>query len=505
MDNEHAIKLGIDFGTTLSWPAGKLFKHRNEHEILLRSGHKIPSLFYYRRSRSEILVGSAADREIIKDPNTDNLMRDIKLNILNSEETYEIGLKKFSLKEIISSIFKEIVIRAKEAYKENHGCIPDIEGAVISIPTLFGMKEMKLLRDALESSEANGGAGVKWLGFIREPVSAAISYFNAPNSNEIKDGTTVLVYDFGGGTCDIAIVRSDKNSDHWYNVLASDMVKDSNNNPIGGKNWDEALVNIIKQKLKISQSNNRQKEAIRREAIEVKHVLTNSNKAVASVATESGTIDCEISISEFNRATAKLLDRTIDVVKKVVNECKTRIDYIVLAGGSSWMKQVDDAFQLAYPMIPRKLHNPEKAIAIGAAIYAEHLLEPQFLGDICKFSYGIGMHSKNNSMDVDNLIIKGTHLPVSATWEGKVRKDGQEWGLIPIVESESSEQNVVYSKKMSRKANVIISDMENAFRGDTFVVEIKIDRSSWMHVVATEEKTGKSINTKVEIENDQKF
>ena len=96
-----------------------------------------------------------------------------------------------------------------------------IDGVVVSVPAAFTLRELNLIRDA-----AREEAGLKVLGFICEPVSAAISYFNAPGA---KDEKTILVYDLGGGTCDVAIVRFDKNSKEWYKIIDSDMER------IGGK------------------------------------------------------------------------------------------------------------------------------------------------------------------------------------------------------------------------------------------------------------------------------
>lgn len=91
----------------------------------------------------------------------------------------------------------------------------EIDGAVISVPAAFTLRELNFIRDAAQVE-----ATLQVLSFIREPVAAAIAYFNAPSAEDEK---TILVYDLGGGTCDVAIVRSDKNSSEWYKKQEPDI------------------------------------------------------------------------------------------------------------------------------------------------------------------------------------------------------------------------------------------------------------------------------------------
>ena len=258
-----------------------------------------------------------------------------------------------------------------------------IEGAVISVPAAFTLRELNFIREAAQISEASGGAALNVLGFIREPVAAAIAYFNAPNAEDEK---TILVYDLGGGTCDVAIVRSNKNSNEWYKVI------DSNMKRIGGRDWDKVLIAMIKRKYRDKAGTDitfdtETENKIRTLAIQTKHNLSKEPTVRASTFISGKTHSCLITDDEFERETAEILQNTMSMVREMMRRCDTKIDYIVCVGGSSNMPQVKKALENSFK-IPVKLFEPEKAIAFGAAIYAENLSQDQYLCDICKYSYG---------------------------------------------------------------------------------------------------------------------
>lgn len=132
-------------------------------------------------------------------------------------KTFRLDGKTFSKKQIVGSILGEVKRKAKEEIERKQLTAKRITGAVISVPAAFTLRELNLICDAAQEE-----AKLKVIGFIREPVAAAIAYFNAPAAEDKK---TILVYDLGGGTCDVAIVRADKNSREWYKVIDSDMLR----------------------------------------------------------------------------------------------------------------------------------------------------------------------------------------------------------------------------------------------------------------------------------------
>src|SRR5699024_3446629 len=157
-----------------------------------------------------------------------NLVTEVKMAIL-SGKSFVLDGKTFSAKDIIKEIYKTLILKAVQVAKKR-SINTNIEGIVISVPAKFGMQERGLIAEA--ARECLGTTKVPIRAIIKEPVAAAISYYNT----ELEDNKYILVYDLGGGTCDVALVRSDSSSAEHYAVVDSDMVR------LGGRNWDEELV-----------------------------------------------------------------------------------------------------------------------------------------------------------------------------------------------------------------------------------------------------------------------
>ena len=490
------MKIGIDFGTTFSLPAGII--NGSPSTLLPRGEYGIPSVFYYD-SEVGIQIGKAADDNAEYRPK--NVKRDIKMEISTNYDSFEADGRIFNRKQIIGFIFKEIIRISREVSTTRELVSQTIDGAVISVPAKFGQIELNCIRDAAQDSEANGGAGLKVFRLIPEPVAAAIAYFNAPNAEDEK---TILVYDLGGGTCDVAIVRSDNNSSEWYKVIGADMKR------IGGRDWDKVLIDMVKRKyLEKAGSIHFDDEAenkVRRQTIQAKHILSDQPTARVSVNISGKTHSCVITTIEFEQATAEILQSTMSIANKLISDCSTKIDYIVCVGGSSYMPQVRKAFEANYPGTIVKLYEPEKAIAFGAAIYAEHLTEPRYLSDICKFSYGARYvddyetYRDENRMRISNIIFKGSTLPANGTSHSSPIKDNQSSSNIPIYESECTDakylpENGVYIGDIS------ITGLEGRKTSDTTILTVSIDQSGLMLLKAKDEKTGKSATAEIQLKD----
>jgi len=364
------------------------------------------------------------------------------------------------------------------------------------VPAAFNIRELNFIKQVAEHY-----AQIKVLGIIREPVAAAISYFNAPSAEDEK---TILVYDLGGGTCDVAIVRSDKNSEDWYTVLESDMRR------IGGRDWDKVLVEIIKCKCREVEPDiefsKRDEEKIRKASVDAKHTLSNLEKVIGEVEVDGEVYDFEITRQEFEKHSAELLQATMKMVANLKEKFGGKIDYIVCVGGSSNMPQVKAAFQKEYPDIELKLFEPEKAIAFGAAIYAENLTQENYLRDICKFSYG-AKYVENfekyhdwNRLRIWNIIYKDEILPASGESTSNKIEDGQKNTRISIYESECTDE--VYLPEDGKYIGEIrITDLEDARKGDETLLTMTIDKSGLMQLTAVDRRTGKTVNAEIHLED----
>ena len=431
------MKIGIDFGTSFSLGATI---HLDTKTILLPGGtYGIPSVFYYDEDEG-VLIGE--DAESTGQGNlAKNLKREIKLE-LNS--TFVADGKKFSAKEIVGHILnyvKEVSLQvARQEMIEE-----PLEGVVISVPAAFTTNEKEFIRAAAEIPTSQGGPGLKVLGFIKEPVAAALSYFSTP----LTDNTKILVYDLGGGTCDVAIVKSDSHAEEKYTVIDSDMLR------IGGKNWDEKLQSYITHELeKLSgisvYGNPAYTEKIKRAAVKakeefsVKRGSSYRDKVSARVEINGRNYKVEITKQIFNELTQELLQKTIKMTKALLekNNIDT-IDKFICVGGSSNMPQVIEGLQRAFPDMEIQVFKPETAVALGAAIYAQFCKDDRkllpILSDIAPYSYGIRTcedYDKDPDREiVVNLIFKGNRLPSEAQHGFCTVHEGQSAVLFKVYES----------------------------------------------------------------------
>lgn len=422
------------------------------------------------------------------------------MEISSHADSFTADGKTFSKKQIIGYIFKEIIRVSRQEGARRELVSQSIDGAVISVPASFTLRELNFIREAAQMPESSGGAGLKVLGFIREPVAAAIAYFNAPNAEDEK---TILVYDLGGGTCDVAIVRSNRNSSEWYKVIDSDMKR------IGRRDWDKVLIEMIKRKFQdkagIINFDAEAEGKIRKQAIIAKHILSDQQMARVSVLISGKTHTCVITVDEFEKATSEILQSTMSIVQKMIQKCSS-IDYIVCVGGSSNMPQVKKFFEAKYPNITVKLFEPAKAIAFGAAVYAEHLTEEQFLKDICKFSYGaryvddFETYHDENRLKISNIIYKGSVLPANGVSTSSPVRDNQESSYIAIYESECTDSEYL-PEDGTYIGDICLSDVGYRTKNDTTILTITIDQSGLMSLKATDKKSGKSTTAEIQLKD----
>lgn len=439
------MKLGIDFGTSFSLPATA---YLGQNIVLLPGGrYGIPSVFYYSEWDG-VLIGEEAE-EAGQGSDAKNLKREIKLE-LNS--TFTADGKAFTAKQIVGYILNSVKQNAIEAAKTK--LIDDhLDGVVISVPAAFEHNEKVFIREAAEIPTAQGGPQLKVLGFIKEPVAAALAYFNT----SLADKTRILVYDLGGGTCDIAIVEANSASKEKYTVVDSDMLR------IGGKNWDAKLETYIIHELEkqTGLSISRYpgyREKIKRAAISAKHSFSEKvgsnyrDRVRARVEVNGRTYQIPLTKAIFDELTLDLLNKTIDVTKKVLERNNANgIDRIICVGGSSNMPQVQEGLKRAFPRKNIQVFEPEKAIAVGAAIYAQFCDgKDTFLSDIAAFSYGTDCcrdYDKDpDDMIVVNLIKRGDRLPITQDHGFLTTRDGQTKMYFDVIENSNAVSEYDYER-----------------------------------------------------------
>ena len=432
--------LGIDFGTSFSQPAA--IDDLGQPSLLLNPGeYGIPSEFYYDRE-NDILIGQDA-LDAGQGAAAANLVSEVKMSIL-SGRSFKLDGRTFSAKEIVGAIYRALVLKAVQVAKKR-SMKADIEGVVISVPAKFGMQERSLIADAARKCLGSRELPVK--AIIKEPVAAALAYYKT----ELENNKYVLVYDLGGGTCDIALVRSDSSVAEHYTVVDSDMVR------LGGRNWDEELEKYIRVRVEATSGiqvggNAGFEEKIRRTAISVKHDLSDATKtrSVARVELNGRIYPIPITRTVFDEITLHLLRRTFDCLQDVYdrNASSCKIDEIICVGGSSNMLQVEEGLSELFPKCKIRLYEPEHAVVNGAAIYA-NMSTKEKLVDVASFSYGTDSNTHygfpDNKEIVSNIIKRGVALPARCCKNYYPVVEGQNFVTFNIYESENQEEEFDFS------------------------------------------------------------
>ncbi|MDR3216668.1 MAG: Hsp70 family protein [Clostridiaceae bacterium] len=516
------MRIGIDFGTTFSLSACLAV---GVPTPLLKDNLSIPSVFYYD-SNAGVLTGQSAENAGESINNVKNMKREIKMDIKSSTTNFIADGRTFTNKQIVGYILKEVVETANELIKENALVDDGNNEVIISIPAKFGLREMEFIRDAAQIKKEDGGPGLNNVAFIREPVAAALAYFNAVS---LSDNTNILVYDLGGGTCDVAVVTSKNSRKEQYEVVDYGMLR------TGGRLWDEELVKYAISQLQPLCPNTQldgstpqafhYREEIRKKAEKIKRLLSTSSNAYLRVVIDAAIKEILITREKFEELTAHLINQTMDLVKKVVAAVKQKdpslkIDYIVCVGGSSNMPQVEAKIKEMFSDMPQeniRKFKPGEAIALGAAIYSKYVTsddlnnnpETIHVQNIASFSYGARYiqnyekYKDKNRHRIFNIIKKGELLPAQgkSTCCALEGRDGIVSQHIHMFEADNEyNRDEPYLPELGKHIGVVeVSGIPNLEEGDDFITTMKISPSGLMTVTAIHVKSQKEGTVEIKL------
>lgn len=357
------VVYGIDFGTCYSCIA--LAKENGDIDILptRQNNRSLPSVVEFRlRKNGTPRVGTTAKNAI--SPLSRNVAAFLKTEMDHdlSLREYEVlpgQMRRISPIEFAACVYKELYGYANTQQK-NEGNETSRQ-AVITVPAACSELQREKTKLAAEK------AGLQVLKVINEPTAAAISY-------NTGIGETVMVFDLGGGTHDVSIVQ--RTSDTDYQVLASE-----GDPQLGGKQWDERLVQIAWQTAGIPFTSETPSHPRLIEFEKHKINLCSGDDITVTFVDDTG-IQHQVDIDRetFEQFTEDLVEKAVNVAREAVrkargNNSSLHIDRICLAGGSCRMRAIEQALMQAFPQTPVRLTNPDNAIAIGAARYALSLVQ----------------------------------------------------------------------------------------------------------------------------------
>lgn len=342
---------GIDLGTTYSCIA-RVDDTARAEVIKNNDGDNItPSVVAFEGDN--VIVGADAKAEAVLNPETTVMLvktlmgkTDFAINYNGEDKTPE-EISAFILRKLTQDASEQLGVEVKDV--------------VITCPAYFGTAERTATKNAGKI------AGLNVLEIISEPTAAALYYGCAKEQDE----KTILIYDLGGGTFDVTIMRISADK---IEVICSDGDHD-----LGGKNWDEVLIGYLANQFieKIDydiEFDEYAKQDLRLKAEKIKKQLTSRSQAGDMLEVMGNREKVTITRDEFDEITSTLLNETLKKTKEAIEVAKNKgydvIDEILLVGGSTRMPQVKKALAKNFSEIEIKILEPDEAVAKGAAIHA---------------------------------------------------------------------------------------------------------------------------------------